>query len=94
MAVPRHSHTKSKVHKRRMHIYITPPVLAVCQKCKKPVRPHTICQHCGYYKGQEFINVLGKLTKKERKVREKEIKATEKTEAKNTPVSIEGLSKK
>jgi hypothetical protein len=37
------------------------------------VRPHTICKHCGFYKGKEAINVLGKLTKKERKVKEKQM---------------------
>jgi large subunit ribosomal protein L32 len=94
MAVPRHRHTKSKVHKRRMHIYITPPVLTICQKCKKPVRPHTICRYCGYYKGREFINVLGKLTKKEQKAREKEMNKAEKGEAKNASVNMEELSKK
>ena len=98
MAVPRHRHTKSKVHKRRMHIYITPPFLTTCQKCKKPVRMHTICKYCGYYKGQEFIDVLGKLTKKEKKVREKEMQKSEKEHghdhAKESPMSMEGLSKK
>ena len=78
MAVPRHRHTKSSVHQRRMHIFITPTALTLCQKCKAKVRPHTICKHCGYYKGKEVINVMGKLTKKERKVREKEMKHSEK----------------
>ncbi len=78
MAVPRHKHTRSSVGQRRMHIFIKPTALAVCQKCGVKVRPHTICKHCGYYKGREVINVLGKLTKKERKVRETEIKEVEK----------------
>ena len=80
MAVPRHRHTTSKVHQRRMHIFITPAVLTTCQKCKKPVLPHTVCKNCGYYKGNEVINVMAKLTKKEKKVKEKEIKAAEKQE--------------
>jgi len=53
------------------------PELSVCPKCQKPVRPHTVCQSCGYYKGEEIIDVMKKLTKKERKQREKEIKARE-----------------
>ena len=77
MAVPKHRHTKSKVHKRRMHIFIKPPFLTTCQKCKKPVKPHIVCKYCGYYKGQEVLNILGKLTKKEKKVREKEMKEAE-----------------
>ena len=78
MAVPRHSHTRSKVGKTRMHKYIKHVVLSLCPKCKKTILPHTACKNCGYYKGVEVINVLGKLTKKEKKNREKEIKQAEK----------------
>ena len=78
MAVPRHSHTRSKVGKTRMHKHIKRTALSLCPKCSKPVLSHTACKNCGYYKGREVINVLGKLTKKEKKVREKEIKAVEK----------------
>ncbi len=60
-----------------MHLYIKPASLGVCEKCKKPVRPHTVCKNCGYYKGQEIINVLGKLSRKEKKEREKQIKEAE-----------------
>jgi len=77
MAVPRHRHTKSKVHQRRMHIFITPAVLTSCPKCKKPILPYTVCKNCGYYKGSEVINVMAKLTKKEKKTKEKEIKQAE-----------------
>ena len=65
MAVPRHKHTRSSVGQRRMHIFIKPAVLTNCKKCGKPVMPHTICRYCGYYKDREFIDVLGKLSKKE-----------------------------
>ncbi len=78
MAVPRHKHTRSSVGQRRMHIFITPAALAVCQKCAKPVRPHTMCKNCGYYKGKEVINVMAKLTRKEKKTREAQIKEAEK----------------
>ncbi len=77
-----------------MHIFITPAALTTCPKCKAPVRPHTICQHCGYYKGKEVINVLGKLTKKERKLKEKEIKEAEKEHSHQAPMSMEEMSKK
>ncbi|MDO8530502.1 MAG: 50S ribosomal protein L32 [bacterium] len=73
MAVPRHKHTRSSVGQRRMHIFITPASLSTCEKCNKAVRPHTVCKHCGYYKGVEVINVMGKLSKKEKKIREKEM---------------------
>ena len=82
MAVPRHKHTRSSVGQRRMHIFITPASLTTCQKCKAPIRPHIICKHCGFYKGKEFINVMGKLTKKEKKTREKEMQKIEKQQEK------------
>jgi len=78
MAVPRHRHTKSKVHKRRMHIFITPAALTTCEKCKKPVRPHTMCANCGFYKGREMVDVMAKLTSKEKKAKEREMKNVEK----------------
>ena len=58
-----------------MHVFIKPPSLSYCPKCKKPARPHTVCLNCGYYKGEEIIDVLKKLTKKERKKHEKEMEA-------------------
>lgn len=77
MAVPRHSHTRSKTGKHRMHLFIKTAVLSLCPKCKKSIRPHTACKNCGFYNGKEALNVLAKLTKKERKTREKDIKQTE-----------------
>lgn len=78
MAVPKRRHTKSKRNRRRMHLFVKPTSLTVCQKCKKPVRPHTVCLNCGFYKSEEIINVFKKLTKKEKKTKEKQIKKAEK----------------
>lgn len=74
MAVPRHKHTRSKVGQSRMHKNIKHVYLNVCPKCKKPVLSHTVCKNCGFYKGKEAINVMAKLTKKDKKAKEKEIK--------------------
>lgn len=78
MAVPKQRHTKSKRNRRRMHLFIKPTALSVCIKCKKAVLPHTVCLNCGSYKGKEIVNVFSKLTKKEKKTKEKEIKSAEK----------------
>jgi len=32
-----------------------------------------VCENCGFYKGREIVDVLKKLTKKERKEKEKEL---------------------
>ncbi len=94
MAVPKQRHTKSRRNKRRMHIFIKPPSLSYCPKCKKSVRPHTVCLSCGYYKEEEVIDVSRKLTKKERKKREKEMKGKEREEKTAKPLTMEELSKK
>lgn len=94
MAVPKQRHTKSRRNKRRLHIYIKPLILGYCPKCKKAIRPHTVCLNCGYYKKKEIIDVLSKLTKKERKKRDKEIKIKDREEQKERPLSIEELSRK
>ncbi len=77
-----------------MHIFLETPKLTTCPKCGKPVLPHTACANCGYYKGEEVIDVLKKLTKKERKKKEKEMAGKEKEEKKAKPLSMEELSKK
>ena len=94
MAVPRHSHTRSKVGKTRMHKHIKRVFLNVCPKCKKPVLSHTVCKNCGYYKGRQIIDVLSDLTKKEKKIKEKELKQTEQQASQDRPLSMEELSKK
>ena len=94
MAVPRHKHTRSKVGKTRMHKYIAHLQLNVCPKCKKPILSHTACLNCGFYKGEEVINVLADLTKKDKKIREKEIKQAEKETEQEKPLTMEDLSKK
>jgi len=94
MAVPKQRKTKSRRNQRRMHIYLKHPVLAVCSKCGKKVKPHTVCPNCGYYKGSEVIDVMGRLSKKERKKKEKEIAEKEKEEKRGKALSMEELSKK
>jgi len=94
MAVPKQGHTRAKVGKSRMHKFIKPVRLNVCPKCKKPVLSHTVCLNCGFYKGVEVINVLAKLTKKDKKIRENQIKAVEKETKEEKPLTVENLSKK
>ncbi len=41
--------------------------LMACTQCKKMITSHTVCKHCGYYKGREVVNVLAKKLKKQEK---------------------------
>ena len=92
MAVPKQRKTKSRRNQRRMHISIKQSNLIPCPKCGKLILPHTVCPYCGYYNGAQVIDVFKKLTKKERKRKEKEIKAGEKAPKKD--LSMEKLSRK
>ena len=96
MAVPKQRHTKSRRNKRRGNIFLKTSTLTTCPKCGKPVLPYMVCLNCGYYKGREVIDVLKKLTKKEKKAKEQEMKGKE-VEAKRgdkKSLSWEELSKK
>ena len=95
MAVPKQRKTKSRRNQRRSHIHLKAPAFGVCPKCGKPVMPHTVCQNCGYYKGEMVIDVMKKLDKKEKKLKEKELAAKDaETQKSEKALSMEGLSKK
>ncbi len=94
MAVPKQRKTKSRRNQRRMHLYIRRSSLTLCPKCKKPVLPHTVCKNCGFYKGREVIDVLKKLSKKEKKIKQKQIQEAEKEKKAEKPLTMEELSKK
>lgn len=57
----------------RSHHALKPMRYALCGHCGKEVLPHVMCQNCGYYAGRQVVDVLAKLDKKERKMKEKEL---------------------
>ncbi|MFA4890254.1 MAG: 50S ribosomal protein L32 [Candidatus Paceibacterota bacterium] len=65
--VVRMRHTRAHTRNRRSHHALTGIVLLKCKKCSEPVQPHIACKNCGTYKGKEVIDVLKKLSKKQRK---------------------------
>lgn len=87
-------HTRSKIGMRRSHHALKSLNLVSCPKCKEPKLPHIICENCGEYKGKSIIDVLAKLDKKERKQKEKELKAKEQEKAAEKSLNAEKLSKK
>ena len=86
--------TRSHTGNRRSHHALKKRQPFSCPKCKEPALMHTACLNCGTYKGREVIDVLKKLTKKERKQKEKELKAQEAEKLKNKPLDAVELSKK
>jgi large subunit ribosomal protein L32 len=87
-------HTRSHTRNRRSHHALKGANLLECKKCGQLILPHTACINCGTYKDREVINVLKKLTKKEKKQKEKELKAKEEAKSAEKPLSAAELSKK
>jgi large subunit ribosomal protein L32 len=63
---------KGKQLRRRSHLALKPLKLSECPQCKKKILPHLVCKYCGYYKGQEVINVLAQELKKKEKIKKRQ----------------------
>ena len=71
--VPVKHHSKSKVKRRRAHLKLVKRTLRPCANCNflKPVNQS--CINCGFYRDKLAFDVLKRLSKKERKKKEKEL---------------------
>lgn len=74
-------HTSSHTKNRRSHHRVVAMGAVKCTKCGAAVQPHAVCKNCGFYKSREVVDVLKKLTKKERKAKEKELEGSKQTES-------------
>jgi len=70
-------HTRSHTGNRRSHHKIDGPRLSSCSKCGEKHIRHTVCKNCGTYRGKQYIDVLKKLNKKEKKQKQEELKNQE-----------------
>ena len=57
MALPKRRHSRTRRSKRRAQWKLSRPNTIPCDHCGQPKRPHRICSHCGYYKGEEVLSV-------------------------------------
>ncbi|TAL19216.1 50S ribosomal protein L32 [Patescibacteria group bacterium] len=57
MGLPGHRRTSSHKRRRAAHFALRKLSLSSCAKCKKPILPHTACEHCGTYAGRQVIKV-------------------------------------
>lgn len=63
---------KGKQLRRRSHLALKKQAFVACGQCKKMIKPHTVCKHCGYYKGREVVNVLARTMKKAEKKKQQQ----------------------
>ena len=65
--VIRMRHTRSHTGNRRSHHALKAKVFATCSNCEKPKATHTVCTHCGFYRGRKVLDVVKKVAKKQAK---------------------------
>ena len=57
MATPKKKTSKSRRDMRRSHEALTANPMCECPNCGEMIRPHRVCDKCGFYKG---VNKLEK----------------------------------
>lgn len=58
MAVPKYKTSKSRTRRRRVvNMRLAAPALSVCSNCGNPVLRHRLCGKCGFYRGNQIIEV-------------------------------------
>lgn len=55
MAVPKRRTSKYRKRIRRSHHALKVPGTSNCKRCGQPTLPHTVCDNCGFYKGEQII---------------------------------------
>ncbi len=75
MGLPAKRRTRQSKRERAAHFALEVQQLAKCPKCKKPIRPHHVCAHCGFYKGKDVLMLDIKADRKKKKAKKKEDKA-------------------
>ncbi len=56
MANPKRRHSKRRARLGRAAVRSAPLSVRPCDRCGSPGRPHTVCDTCGHYRGQEIVS--------------------------------------
>ncbi len=57
MAMPKRKVSKMKRRQRQAHNRYEGVQATFCTNCGEPAAPHTVCKHCGTYKGKQILTV-------------------------------------
>lgn len=52
---PKKRHSRARQGKRRASIKLAVQASIACENCGNRRLPHTVCEHCGFYKNQQVI---------------------------------------
>jgi len=69
MAEPKKRLTKTRSGNRQSHDALKAKSSVLCSHCKQNMRPHRVCQNCGYYRGKRVL-ILKDDAKKEKAIKE------------------------
>lgn len=64
MAHPKRKHSHSRTRKKRTHQKLSKPLLVECGQCRQDKLAHMVCPFCGYYAGEEILEIKPKQKKK------------------------------
>ena len=56
MAVQFRKVSKTSKNTRRAHDALKSPTTTKCSNCGEVIKPHRVCDKCGYYKGKDVIS--------------------------------------
>lgn len=59
MPNPKRRHSTHRQGTRRAHLALEPLVPNHCSRCGSPVKPHRVCDNCGYYGFQKGSDKKG-----------------------------------
>ncbi|MFA5458947.1 MAG: 50S ribosomal protein L32 [Bacilli bacterium] len=57
MAVPKRRTSKTRKRMRRTHYKLDPKGLVKCTNCQAMIKPHRVCDECGFYQGKKVQEV-------------------------------------
>jgi large subunit ribosomal protein L32 len=55
--LPKKKYPKARQGDRRRHLAVKVPTTLECPHCHELMVSHRTCPHCGYYKGEQVIDV-------------------------------------
>ncbi|NMD38940.1 MAG: 50S ribosomal protein L32 [Christensenellaceae bacterium] len=60
MAVPKGKISKARKRSRRANWKLTRPGIVECSQCHEAKLAHRLCKNCGYYDGEQVIDLSDK----------------------------------